>query len=486
MSDLLLRSGSELAGAIARGEIAAVDVVRAHIEHLRRVEPRLRAVAGERCADALREAAAFDRLRREAGPEALPRWAGVPCTVKEAIALAGMPNSGGSWHRRAVRATEDAPAVARLRAAGLVPVAVGNASELGVWMETINPVHGRTRNAYDRRRTAGGSTGGDAALVGAGAVPVALGADGGGSIRIPAFFNGVFGHKPSAGLVPIEGQFPLPTGPAARLVAVGPIARRAADLWPVLRLLAGEGDGAAGGDGLRGDPACVEVRALRVLDVRDPRIDRLDAALDHAQRRAVSHLRSLGCDVRATRLDAFDGALEVWLSVLASSRSEPFERLAGGGEPLRLAVELLRAAIGRPRYTLPTLAMVALERVARAVRWDHGRALRRLEEVRARVLDLVAPDAVLLCPPHPVVAPRHREPLLHPRRAACTALFNLLEMPATAVPMGLDARGLPVGVQVAAAPGLDALPIAVALELERAFGGWVPPPWTGLRPTETA
>src|SRR3954464_7410832 len=137
-------------------------------------------------------------------------------------------------------------------------------------MESTNRVYGRTANAYDPRRTAGGSSGGEGAIVGAGGAPFGLGADIGGSIRMPAFFNGVFGHKPTGGLVPGTGQYPIASNAALRYLSTGPIARRAEDLMPLLRILAGPDDLDAGCTPFSlGDPAAVSMADLTVLDVRD-------------------------------------------------------------------------------------------------------------------------------------------------------------------------------------------------------------------------
>ena len=143
--------------------------------------------------------------RRADDPGALPPLLGVPCTIKESIALRGMPNCAGLLSRREHHATETAPAAARLLAAGAIPLGVTNTSELTMWIESANYVYGRTRNAYDPARVAGGSSGGEGAAIGSGGSPIGLGSDIGGSIRLPAFFNGIFAHKPTPGLVPNTG-----------------------------------------------------------------------------------------------------------------------------------------------------------------------------------------------------------------------------------------------------------------------------------------
>src|SRR5215213_7582058 len=234
------RSATELAAAIRAGEASAREVVEAHVALLRRVNPTLNAVVADRYDAALAEADAADaRVAAAEDPATLPPLHGVPCTIKESIALAGMPNCAGLVARRHHRSDTTAPAAQRLIDAGAIPLGVTNTSEMTMWVESENRVYGRTNNAYDPRRTAGGSSGGEGAAVGSGGSPMGLGSDIGGSIRLPAFFNGVFGHKPSPGLVPNTGQWPNATGEAARLLTLGPLARRAEDLMSFLRIVAG-------------------------------------------------------------------------------------------------------------------------------------------------------------------------------------------------------------------------------------------------------
>lgn len=182
------------------------------------------------------------------------------------LAVAGMPHTGGYPHRRKFRERADATVVGRLRDAGAIVLAVGNTCGALVWIESNNPLYGRVSNAYDSTRTAGGSTGGDGAIVGSGGAPIALGSDLGGSVRIPAYFNGVFGHLPSPGLVPLTGHFPVPEGELRRMLYPGVLARRAADLAPVLRIIAGpDGEDEFALDSAVGDPASVSIDGLTVV-----------------------------------------------------------------------------------------------------------------------------------------------------------------------------------------------------------------------------
>ena len=174
----------------------------------------------------------------------------MPCTIKESFGVAGLPQTSGSVARKDVVAERSATAVQRLVDAGAIPLGVTNTSELTMWIESQNRVWGRTNNAYDPNRTAGGSSGGEGASIGSGFAPIGLGTDIGGSIRLPAFFNGVFGHKPTGCLVPHTGHYPFPNERGSALLGCGPLTRRAEDLMPFLRIVAGpDGDRP---DGARG------------------------------------------------------------------------------------------------------------------------------------------------------------------------------------------------------------------------------------------
>jgi fatty acid amide hydrolase 2 len=476
---LTRRSAVALAAAIRAGEASAREVVEAHVELLRRTQPRTRALAAERFADARREADAADARRAADGPDALPPLHGVPCTIKESFALAGMPNAAGLVARRGRRATDDAPAVARLRAAGAIPLGVTNTSEMCMWIESSNHVYGRTNSAYDPRRTAGGSSGGEGAAVGSGGSPFGLGSDIGGSIRLPAFFNGVFGHMPSAGVVPNTGQFPAAEGEAARMLRAGPIARRAEDLMPVLRVLAGP-------DGLDpharhvelGDPAAVALDGLDVVVSERAWFVPVARDLRAARERAAEALRAAGAQVRHESLTSLRRALELYLLALKDGSPATFaEVLADAGVE---GVSLRRAAGGVLRgtgpHTLPTLITLAFEKVASRLPERRVERARAAARSLARELDAVIGRGVLLHPPHARVAPRHGRTVGRAWAITPTATFNLLRSPVTQVPLGLDGRGLPLGVQVVGPRDADHVPIACALELERAVGGWVPPP----------
>ncbi len=497
---LLTLSALELAANIRTGSVSAAEVVEAHIRRLQAVNPTLNAMVGERYEAARAEARAADaRLARAravapgAGGDPhegeLPPLLGVPFSVKEMISLAGMPHTFGSRARAERVADGDATVVERLRAAGAIPLGVTNVPEWGFWFETDNLLYGRTRNPYDPGRISGGSSGGEAAVVGAGGAPFGVGSDIGGSVRMPAAFCGVFGHKPTHGLLPLTGHYPVYAwGPDAELrkeipwLTIGPLARRAADLMPLLRIMAGPDGVDPNAEPIPlGDPDAVSWRGRRVLVLEDPRIRGALRASPDVRRAVTASARALaarGAVLEPLPRDFFRSALRIWFGCLHSTAPTSIAVLLGAGERVRLPRELLRVVGGRGRFTFPALMFALMERVRRLDGETTAALVERGRRLGERLHALLGgPDGgVLLLPPHPRTAPRHRAPYLRPFDFAYTAALNVLRTPATTVPVGLDRHGLPLAVQVAAARGGDHLTLAAALSLEQAFGGWRPPP----------
>jgi fatty acid amide hydrolase 2 len=481
LDPLLTLSGTGLARKIRDREITSGEVVDAHIRRVQEVNPRINAVVRDRFEAAREEASAADRRTRQGAPEDLPPFHGVPCTIKESFAFAGMPWTSGLKARVGVAPDRDCVTVTRMRASGAIPLGVTNISELCMWMESNNTVYGRTRNPYDARRIVGGSSGGEGAIVGAGGSPFGLGADVGGSIRMPAFFNGVFGHKSTGGLVPGTGQYPESHGEVRRYNTTGPLCRRAEDLMPLLRLLAGP-DGVD--PGVRalplGDPASVDLSSLTVHDVEDNGVFGVSADLKEAQRRVAAWFVSRGATVVRTRFESFKHTFDVWGSMLSEGGGPSFAELLGNGTKVRAGRELMKWSVGLSDHTLPALVLAMLEK-ALATPERNRRFVEMGLAIQAEVTERVGPRGIVLFPSHAYPAPRHGAPLLPPPfRWTYTAIWNVLQFPVTQVPLGLNARGLPLGVQVVAIEGNDHVTIAAALALEQAFGGWVPPPISSL------
>jgi amidase len=237
ITNLETATALDTAALVRSGKISAVEACEAAIERIEAKNGPLNAVVVKDYDRARATAKAIDDSRK---PDDTRPLLGVPMTVKEANDVAGLPTTWGFEMFANFKPQEDAPPVARLKAAGAVILGKTNVPVALVDWQSVNPVYGRTVNPYDHSRTPGGSSGGSAAALASGMVPLEFGSDIGGSIRFPANFCGVWGHKPTYGIVPLKGHNPPGTdGADAPLAVVGPMARSAADLSAALDVVAG-------------------------------------------------------------------------------------------------------------------------------------------------------------------------------------------------------------------------------------------------------
>lgn len=464
---------TELLAGLTAGSWSAAELTRTHIDHLEAVNPLVNAVTATRYEAALAEAAAADR-RRAQSPDTVPPLLGVPCTIKEFFAVQGMPWTGGLQHRAAVRADHDATAVARLRAAGAVVLATTNAPEGGLWMETHNALYGRTRNPWDLRRTCGGSSGGEGAVVASGASPFGLGSDIGGSVRIPAAFCGTFGHKPTGLTVPNAGHFPPASPGTEPYLCAGPLARSASDLDLLLEVLSGpDGVGPAHRRHRRSAEAEGDLSDLCFVALETNGRVSVSRSLREAVRAAGDALEARGARPVDADLPGLRDAFAIWSSMLAEASEVHYETLLTASGELSLLRELALLPFGHSNHTFAALAVTAADRLLAPFARARARHVEAGRQLQTAVEAALGPSGVLLHPPYSRPAPRHHDAWRTPLHAQYTAIFNVLELPVTVVPTGRDQCGLPLAVQVAANRGNDALALRVAKALERDLGGWV-------------
>ncbi|GAA3535856.1 amidase [Nocardioides daeguensis] len=459
--DLLFAGVAGQADAVREGRLSSRELVGAVLARIQRHDGRLNAftvVAAER---ALAEAAARDAQRDGRGP-----LHGVPIAVKEEIDVAGEVTTFGGRANRTPRAS-DGEVVRRLRAAGAVIVGKTNMPEFGQWPFTESVAHGITCNPWDTARSPGGSSGGTAAAVAAGLVPAAIGGDGGGSIRIPAAFCGLYGLKPQRGRVT--------SAPAEHLWwalgTVGPLTRTVLDSALVYDAIrgAGSGDRFRADDPRRSfvDAARAEPRPLRIgvitrSGIRGVRPDR-------------EHVRAV--HATADLLDALGHHVESLEPRFPDTTTAFVPQFLGGVRAELAHVERPDLVERRTRQAL-RLGLWATPRVVAG-------AMRRGETIAARVEPTFDRYDVLLTPVTP-----HRPPQVGvldgvglvgaARRSlpvtAYTALWNVTGNPAASVPAGFAADGLPLAVQLVGRRGDEPTLLTLSAELERAR------PWAGARP----
>jgi Asp-tRNA(Asn)/Glu-tRNA(Gln) amidotransferase A subunit family amidase len=391
----------------------------------------------------------------------------VPVTVKDALPVAGVRFTAGSIHRQDHVAAEDAEAVRLLRKAGAIVLGKTNCAELSGSTETHNPVFGLTRNPWDLARSAGGSSGGEAALIAAGGSPLGLGSDIAGSLRIPAAFCGVTALKPTAGRVPTAGHVPPAPESIAGWNTVGPLARRVEDLALALEVLS---------TSPTADWRAVPLDERRILVPQFLSLAPVSRQVTQAVRAASEALSGSGLRVvEDVRLPLLAAAL-AYTATMHREWLPRFRRYLGGGRPARLGPELVAALRGRGQLSRATLPLwAAVETLGPPLRLlGYGRG-ELLDRVRGAVLAAMGPGGVLLWPVFPTLAPRHGFAWRPDRLPVYTCAFNALGFPSAVVPLGPSAENLPLAVQVVARPEEDEVALAVAGLLEREFSAALAP-----------
>ena len=466
---------SALARRLRLGELSAVDLLEAHIARIEAVNPGLNALVCTRYEAARSEAQAADIRLRAAGPDQdLPPLLGVPCTMKEFLQTEGMPHTGGILWMKDNIAPSDATVVARLKAAGAIIMGVTNIPEGGLWMETYNRIYGRTRNPWNPAKTSGGSSGGEGALVSSGASPFGIGSDVGGSIRIPAAFCGTVGHKPTGGLVPNTGHFPAHNSHGVgTYLCTGPLTRTVDDAWLILNILAGP-------DGLDphcremqlGDPNEVDMSKVVVFPMETTGRVFVWKGVREQIHAAAAALEAQGATIRTPDFPLMKHAMDIWAAMLADISDESYCEILAEEGRINPWWEILKLWTGFGRYTWAALIIAGVDRFIDLMPSRKKRLVQLGQELQQSLEATLGETGVLLFPPYSRPAPGHSRPWLTPFDPQVTAIFNVMESPVTQVPTGFDPSGLPYGVQVVGARGMDHLTIRCAREIERALGGW--------------
>jgi amidase len=485
MTELAFRSATALLIALDKNETSSEELLKLFLSRIEQLAGTVNAVVTLDAERALEEARRCDEERARGDLRGLLH--GLPVTVKDSFETAGLrTTSGGAPGLESYVPEKDAKAVARLKAAGAIVFGKTNLSTLAMDIQTYNTAFGTTSNPWDPSRTAGGSSGGSAVAMSAGLSALELGSDLGGSIRIPAAFCGVFGHRPSFGIVPTRGHIPGPPGTLAApdLETAGPIARSAEDLDLALRVVARADEKDAVGWHLKLPPprrrGLSDYRLAAWLD--DPAAP-VDAALRERLETVVGELRAAGADVDTETRPSFILAenarlfMRVMYGSMASGLPEgQFEKLRSRAAGLAPDDDSFRARLTRD--TVQTHREFEIAREAR-------------ERVRARWTEFFRRYDALLCPVFPTPAfPHDQSPDFAKRTLAVNgvpepylgtllgwpALAGLSSLPGTSAPVGFTRDGLPAGIQVVGPYLEDRTAIHVAKLVAEVSGGYVPPP----------
>ncbi len=473
-------SAGQLARAIRTKRISSVELLTAYLERVDRLNPSLNIVVADDRERAMRQARAADRALA-AGKKVGPLH-GVPMTVKESFNMPGLPTTWGYPELKGNIATDDAVVVSRLRSAGAVIFGKTNVPIALADLQSYNAVYGTTNNPWDPTRGPGGSSGGSAAALAAGLTGLEYGSDIGGSIRNPAAYCGVYGHKPTYGIVPKRGQTTRPDIVAeGDISVVGPLARSAADLALALGVTAGPDELQRAGVRLALPAPPSSVKGLRVgVWLDQPDLSPVDDTVKERIAAAAAALRRAGAKVDETARPSFDPAAahdtyrRLLLGLMSAPRAD-YDDLVRRTDALDRADDSDRAR--SLRYSTTRYRELAVAENARdLLRWAW-------HEFFGRYDVLLAPITMTPAFPHDHSEPQTRRtvsvngtdvPYLDQLFWAGLAIASYL--PATVAPVGLAPSGLPVGMQIIGDAYRDRTTIWLAGELAKLIGGFTPPP----------
>lgn len=493
MSTSSFPSATTLAESIRTGARSAREVLEETIHRIEQVNPHLNALVMPRFEDARREADAADGARRRG--DRLGPLHGVPVTIKDQFAVAGLPTTLGVARLRHNVAAKDGAMVAALREGGAIVIGKTNVPQTLATSETDNPIWGRTHNPWDLTRTAGGSSGGEAALIAAGGSPLGLGGDFGGSLRIPAAYCGLCTIRPTARRLPPGDRFPIRTGEGAEVLVAqpGPLARTVDDVTLALRVMVDHvvaHPGALTPPVPFADPAAVDASRLRIALLPQVSDWVPSPAIRRALRQAADACRATGATVVewTTAPDTTEGVL-LFFRLLAASGFASLVQILGDESPIPLIEPNLRLTrmppVLRPLFgqllkrrgsgRLSRMLEAAAQQSAAGYLDLAGDRLSYEQRMRA-ALDADGFDAILL-PASPLPAVRHGDTTGLADFWGSCLLFNVLGWPAGVVPVTRvrsgeesdrpesrerteqqarlverGSAGLPIGVQIAAPP----------------------------------
>ncbi|HSY31372.1 MAG TPA: amidase [Verrucomicrobiae bacterium] len=464
MDSIYFAGIAEVAGKIRAKEISPREIIDAHLARIEKLQPKLNAFVHVDAEGARRQGLAAEAsvLRGDS----VGALHGVPISIKSCIDVAGWPCPAGSRLRTDYVAGEDAVLVSRLRAAGAILIGNTNVPEFLMAYETDNALSGKTNNPWELARSAGGSSGGEAAAIASGCSMGGVGSDGGGSVRVPAHFCGISGLKPTPGRIPGTGHFPREAGAFPWLGVVGPMARTVVDVRVLFDVM----------KGLDADDAlstAIEARSFGEGELTGMRVGLLESdalgSVTRETREAVDRAASLLSEqfqVEPLQLKGLERAIELWWFFFGPMIARLFEPMVEGRE-VELSLmfrEYLAAARLKTELTVDQFMGACVKR----------------DIVRANIIKQMRDVPILLSPVCAAPAFRHGEGNWQPGCGYRDTMrhaqwLNLAGFPGVSVPMGFSAEGLPIGVQVIGRPNEDELILAVAEMLETARGKFKPP-----------
>jgi len=464
MLELTKLSAAELIKKIKHKSVSCEEVMRAHLDQIAAINPRLNAIIQQTPPDtAIAQARQADEAIAKNKP--LGKLHGLPITIKDCCNVKGFIAAKGSAGYRNNLATTDATVVARLRAEGAIILGITNVPEFMVAFETDNDLYGRTNNPYDLTRTPGGSSGGEAAIIAACGSPLGIGSDAGGSLRQPAHNTGIASIKPTKGLVPKTGSIPIDAnGLIGQLGSMGPMARYVDDLILTLQIIAGPDgcDPYAYPVPLK-NPAKVNLKELKVAFYTDNSIAKVTPDTINTIKNVIQNLESEVASIEEKRPPDLERSYQLAKEVFFLSGDK--------GKGLMALLNSLN--LEKPSPILQEF--IALANNCEYSVTDLRNYLFEVDLVRINLEKFMHHYDVIICPVAATPAKIHGKSREELQDFSYTTAYNFTGWPAAVVRCGTSSEGLPIGVQIVAKPWRDDVALAVAKRLEEIFGGWKEP-----------
>ena len=453
--ELTNKSATELVALIRARAVSPVEVAEAQLRLIDRLNPSLNAIVTI-AEDVIARARTAEKALMSG--EELGPLHGLPITVKDTIDTAGLRTTSGSRLREDHVPEKDADAVARLKQAGAIILGKTNTPEMAIPYETDSLIFGRTNNPYDPLRTAGGSSGGEAAAIAAHLSAAGLGSDLSGSIRVPAHFCGIAGLKPTTGAIPMDGHVPQATSTLALGASIGPMARNVDDLGLLFSVMADQ-------ETVLSERAAKRTAVAFYTDDKTAPVTRETMLGVHA---AADALANAGYDVREERPPAVSEGSRLWIELFSNPAAEQLREFYRGKE--ELAGALVRSMLGNRQPPSFEQKIKNAERLAKAI-------VER-ERLRERLLQWMKQTPLILAPVGATPAFEHGdlrvdiggESISIFRAFSYSQTFNVFGLPAVSVPAGRSATGLPIGVQIVGPPFAEQTVLAAARAIEGSTG----------------
>lgn len=467
-NNLLHYDATDIASFIRNKQISSEEITLTLIDHILEVNKELNAVVEERFSEALEEAKEADKHIHSASLQHRPLY-GVPISIKESLHVKGMKTTGGISHRKDIIMSHDADVVERLKEAGAIILCKTNTPSLCFCHETNNKLYGRTNNAWNMHKTSGGSSGGEAALIGVGGTPVGMSSDIGGSIRFPSHFNGVVGFKPGKFQVSTAGHFPPDTIPLkARMSSVGPIGKSVRDVQMVYEITANQIE----------KKAMYEKMALEILPndngfpLGEETADTMDKVTDF-----LKELYQTSYSIPPY----FSQSATVWQELMSIDGGDEIKKLAFNTDRPNVWKHYMKEKTTNKTKIHEYLSWALIGAKLFKPSTKRTKEIDTFIEEGDRALDVYLKNRILLFPVYHRTALKHGElykeifsiKKTYTKYMPYIAYANVWGLPSLTIPVGFDTNGLPIGIQIMSKSGNEHSLFRLGNLLETEFGGYV-------------